>query len=51
MSTLSLVAAVSMDLKSFPSVKDLSIIMINRNVLLGVLALSEGWGRHSLDSA
>ena len=25
--------------------------MINRKDLLGVLALSEGWGRHSLDSA
>ena len=25
--------------------------MINRKDLLEVLALSEGWGRHSLDSA
>ena len=25
--------------------------MINRNDLLEVLALSKGWGRHSLDSA
>ena len=40
-----------MVLKSFPSFKDSSIIRIDGKVLLQVLALSEEWGRHSLDSA